>query len=114
MKIKEFDTVILNQNLPKFHLKKGDLGTVVMIHKNGEAFEVEFITLNGKTVAVETLEASTIRPAAPDEIAHVRKSQSFSSRKGTLKTYKPYKSSAPLRSSGKFSGTVKRNKSTSR
>jgi hypothetical protein len=50
----------------------GDVGTVVHIHKKGEAYEVEFMTLNGKTVAVTTLLATQVRPIEPHEIAHAR------------------------------------------
>lgn len=72
MKIKEFDTIVLNHNLPEHHLKKGDLGTVVMIHKDGKAYEVEFMTLDGRTIAVETLSASKVRPVNPNEVARAR------------------------------------------
>jgi len=39
-------------------LKEGDVGTVVHVYKKGKAFEVEFFTLHGETVAIATLEAS--------------------------------------------------------
>ena len=70
--IKEHDRVVLKTELPKEGLKAGDVGTVVHVHKDGEAFEVEFVTLNGETVAVATLLASQVRPVQRREITHAR------------------------------------------
>ena len=50
----------------------GDVGTVVHIHRQGEAFEVEFVTLDGGTVAVITLLSSQIRAVSKRDITHVR------------------------------------------
>jgi len=70
--IEELDDVILTCDLPEHKLARGDIGTVVHVHKNGEAFEVEFLTLHGETVAVATLEASQVRPVQKREITHAR------------------------------------------
>lgn len=70
--IDELSEVVLNTELPAAGLKPGDLGTVVLVHPGGDAYEVEFMTLDGKTIAVVTLQSSQIRPIAPGEIAHVR------------------------------------------
>lgn len=70
--IKEFDKIILNVDLPQSGLERGDIGNVVMVYNNGEGYEVEFITFDGKTVAVETLLASQIRKVSHKEIPHVR------------------------------------------
>jgi hypothetical protein len=53
-------------------LEKGDIGNIVMVYNNGEGYEVEFITFDGKTVAVETLLAFQIRKVLHKEIPHVR------------------------------------------
>ena len=45
--IEELDRVILTRDLPEKKLKAGDVGTVVLVYKNGEGFEVEFMTLGG-------------------------------------------------------------------
>lgn len=73
--IKEHDCVVLTKNLPQESLEAGDVGTVVHIHKNGAAYEVEFITLAGRTVAVATVETSDLRPVGKRDISHVRESQ---------------------------------------
>jgi hypothetical protein len=72
MKIKEHDCVVLTADLPAEKLETGDVGTVVHIHKDGAAYEVEFITLAGRTVAVATVEASDLRPVGKRDISHVR------------------------------------------
>jgi Domain of unknown function (DUF4926) len=46
--IKEHDRIVLSKDLPAEGLLVGDVGTVVHIHNKGEAFEVEFMTLEGE------------------------------------------------------------------
>ncbi len=70
--IRELDTVVLNNDLDEYGLKKGDIGTIVLEHRNSAAFEVEFITLDGETVAVVTLLASQVRAIGKRELAHAR------------------------------------------
>ena len=73
--IKELDTVVLSRNLPEHGLKQGDIGAVVHSYKEGKAFEVEFITGKGDTVAVVTLNSENERLMQDKEILHVRKLQ---------------------------------------
>ena len=70
--IKEHDRVVLVKDVSEEGLKAGDVGTVVYIYRHGEAFEVEFMTLDGKTVAIVTLPASHIRAVSSRDITHVR------------------------------------------
>lgn len=70
--IKELDRIILNKDISGANLKKGDIGTVIMIYNDGEGYEVEFITLDGDNVSVETLNSSDVREIRKREIAHVR------------------------------------------
>lgn len=70
--IEELDTVVLTKDVPELGLRRGDVGAVVHAHTGGQAFEVEFVTLSGKTVAVATLPVDCLRPAGPTEIAHAR------------------------------------------
>ncbi len=70
--IQELEDVILECDLPQHGLTRGDIGTVVLIHRGGEGYEVEFTTLDGETVAVVTLMAAQIRPVHRREIAHAR------------------------------------------
>ena len=71
--VKELESVVLNVDIKESGLKKGDIGTVVMLHKGGEGMEVEFVALDGETVAVVTLDSSQVRPIRHGEIAHARK-----------------------------------------
>ena len=73
--IKELDTVVLSQDLPEHGLKQGDIGAVVHSYKEGKAFEVEFITGKGDSVAVVTLNSEDVRLMQDEEILHVRKLQ---------------------------------------
>ena len=70
--IAELDQVVLTRDVPAAKLKAGDVGTVVLVHRSGTAFEVEFMTLAGETVAVLTLETSDLRPIEPRELVHAR------------------------------------------
>jgi hypothetical protein len=71
--IKELDTVVLTRDIPDLGLQAGDVGAVVLVHREGTACEVEFVTLSGETVGVVTLPIDAIRLTAHDEIPHVRR-----------------------------------------
>jgi len=71
--IKELDTVVLTNDVPDYGLKAGDVGTVVLVHKDGAGYEVEFVTLTGETLTVLTVPAEAVRPLDRGEIAHARR-----------------------------------------
>ena len=70
--IQEHDCVVLTQDLPEERLQAGDVGTVVHVHHGGAAFEVEFMTLTGQTVAVATVATLQLRPVSARDVSHVR------------------------------------------
>ena len=70
--IRELDTVVLIHNIDAYGLTQGDVGAVVHCYKNGVAFEVEFVTGEGVTIAVLTLSQQDVRPMHAREILHVR------------------------------------------
>jgi hypothetical protein len=70
--IEELEDVILTCDLAEHGLTRGDIGTVVLVHKQGGGYEVEFTTLDGESIAIVTLETNQVRPSKPREIAHVR------------------------------------------
>jgi Domain of unknown function (DUF4926) len=70
--ISELDRVVLTEDLPEYQLKAGDIGTVVLVHRGGEGYEVEFVALDGETLAVTTALASQVRPVRHKEIPHAR------------------------------------------
>ena len=70
--IRELDTVVLIHDIDEYGLKQGDIGAVVHCYSDGKAFEVEFVTAEGRTIAVLTLTSSDIRLMSNREILHVR------------------------------------------
>ncbi len=70
--IEELASVVLTMDMPERGLQAGDIGTVVLVHQDGQGYTVEFMTLSGETVAVVTLVADQVRLIRPNEIAHVR------------------------------------------
>ncbi len=77
MEIKEHDCVVLTADLPGHGLEAGDVGAIVHVHQGATAFEVEFVTLTGNTVAVVTVEAGKLRPIGKRDISHVRELQAI-------------------------------------
>jgi len=70
--IRELDTVVLTHDIEKYGLKEGDIGAVVHCYSDGSTFEVEFVTAEGRTIAVLTLTLDDIRLMSNKEILHVR------------------------------------------
>ncbi len=70
--IAEHDCVVLTEDLPAEGLQAGDVGTVVHIHEAGRAYEVEFVTFAGETIAVTTLSPAQLRPVSKRDMSHVR------------------------------------------
>lgn len=73
--IQELDSVVLTIDLPEYGLERGDIGAVVLVHRNDAGYEVEFVTLDGGTVAVVSLFPSQVRSIRQGEIAHARRVQ---------------------------------------
>lgn len=71
-RLKELEIVKLTHDISEHKLLKGDEGTIVEVYKNGEAYEVEFISKEGKTVALLTLKSDDISSIKRDEILHIR------------------------------------------
>ncbi len=70
--IKIYDRIILTQDLPGSVLKSGDVGTVVEIYNDGEAFEIEFFALDGTTLAVKTVAGNLVKPVSGNMVLHIR------------------------------------------
>ena len=70
--IKEHDRVVLTDSIPEQGLVPGDVGTVIHIYNSNEAYEIEFLSLDGETAAIATVEAVKIRPVHRREITHAR------------------------------------------
>jgi len=70
--IKEHNQVVLRSPIRNAGLEAGDVGTVVHVHGEGAAYEVEFTTLAGETIAVVTVKADDVRSVSNRDIAHTR------------------------------------------
>ena len=70
--IQEHDQVVLLSNIPEKDLKKDDIGTVIHIYPDKKAYEVEFSTLSGKTIAVQLLKGHQIREINSQDLPHTR------------------------------------------
>ena len=53
-------------------LKSGDVGTIIHIHPDEEALVVEFMSLDGDTVAIATVLPSQARPVTNADFTHAR------------------------------------------
>ena len=69
--MRELETIVLKHDVKEHGLKAGDIGAIVHIYKEN-AFEVEFCTGDGGTVAVLTLSKADVRKIADREILHAR------------------------------------------
>ncbi len=68
----DLDLLVLTVDLPSQGLRAGDVGTVVHVYRDGQAYEAEFTALDGTTVAVTTVEAAQVRPVTGRDLAHSR------------------------------------------
>src|SRR3989344_5093854 len=59
---KELTVVELTHDIKEHKLKEGDTGTVVLVYKDGKAYEIEFVESDGRTRALLTLMPEEIRP----------------------------------------------------
>lgn len=71
--LKELDPVVLTRDVPERRLSEGDVGTVVHVYRDEETYEVEFLTAEGRTVAVLTLPGSALRQPEGRDMLHVRR-----------------------------------------
>jgi len=67
-KIKLLDVVALTRDVPEHNLKIGEVGTVIEILANGEAFEVEFSDGNGQMYKSLSFLASQLRGIPHEQI----------------------------------------------
>ena len=70
--LKELDSIILTTDFDDEGLKAGDAGTIVHMYPGGDAFIVEFMTLDGNTIAVIDVLASQARPVTDRDVTHAR------------------------------------------
>lgn len=71
--IPEHSQAVLTIDLPEFGLVAGDVGVVVHVYANGEAYDLEFFTAVGETIDVVTVQSTNVRPVAREDVLHVRR-----------------------------------------
>ena len=81
-KIKLLDVVALTEDIPEHNLKRGEVGTVVEILANGEAFEVEFSDDNGQMYKCTSFLASQLEVFHQEPIKADSKRQASDSIEG--------------------------------
>ena len=65
--------MVLTHDIEDRGLKAGDIGIVINCYEDKkEGFEIEFVTADGKTIAVLMLTIKNIQPFDQAEILHVR------------------------------------------
>ena len=72
---KEHEQIVLTADVlgdEREELKPGDVGTIVHIHPGKDAFVVEFMSLDGGTVAIATVLPAQVRPVTGADITHAR------------------------------------------
>ena len=70
--VKEYERIGLAVDVPSEGLVTGDVGRIIHVYRDDQAYEVEFTTLDGKTAVVVTLKVSQVRPVGKHEITHAR------------------------------------------
>lgn len=68
----EHASVVLLADLPESGLMAGDVGVVVHVYRNGEAYEVEFVRYDGSSSGTVTLTADRLRAAGSRDVPHTR------------------------------------------
>lgn len=68
----EHSLVVLSCDIPESGLFSGDVGAIVHVYGQGEAYEVEFVDGGGTTIALITLKSDAIRPVQSGEVLHTR------------------------------------------
>ena len=72
---REHEQVVLTADLTGDEgegLKPGDVGVVVHVHPDGEAYVVEFLTIDGDTAAIATVLPSQARAVTGADMTHAR------------------------------------------
>ena len=59
-KVELLDIVAITQDFPEHNLRRGEVGTVVHVFSNDDAFEVEFSDCNGQAYQFLSLRASQL------------------------------------------------------
>ena len=59
--MKELDTVVVSKDILRVGIERGDIGVIVHTYEDESALEVEFVSGEGTTLGVITLQAEDVR-----------------------------------------------------
>ncbi len=76
--LNEHERIVLTIAQPDENLEAGDVGTIVHVYADGQAYEVEFLALDGRTNAVATVRADNLRRVTRHDMTHARETQPVS------------------------------------
>ena len=68
----EHDRIVLTTAIPEKRLEPGDVGTIVHVYAQAAAYVVEFLSLDGNTVATATVQPSQARAVTSQDVSHAR------------------------------------------
>ena len=68
--MRELESVVLTTDLAEYGLERGDIGTIV--YRGGKGYEVEFVALDGETVAIASVRLPRCGRSLARENRHVR------------------------------------------
>ncbi len=100
MKLKELDLAVLERDLPRYGLRKRDVGTVVGRYSDG-ALEIEFVAPSGETRAVVTLTPRDVRSVRSDDVLAIRVKHRRNARDPSERTAKAAKNATRSARSGR-------------
>jgi hypothetical protein len=66
------DHVVIITDLPSHAVLAGDVGVVVHAYRDCQAYEVEFVRLDGSSSGTATLASDQLRAVSPRDMPHVR------------------------------------------
>ena len=76
MSVELFQRVVINRDIPNEELCRGDVATVVEIHRNNQGnvmgYEVELFSADGQSLAVASVAADDVRQPSPDDRLAIR------------------------------------------
>ena len=75
--IEEHCNVVLTQDIDAAGLRAGDIGTIVMVHAKGAAYEVELMTLGEQPTRLRILEGES-----PSTVSCPKRTVSISAARG--------------------------------
>lgn len=71
MQFNLLDTIVLRSNIPDANMHIGDIGVIVDLY-GSDGIEVEFVSANGCTQALLTLNKNDVRPVSGSDVLAVR------------------------------------------